>query len=61
MSNLQLALPGLLTDAADWVWRDDDFDEVGAALEPGTASATGGIPGRASEGAVVVTASARTR
>jgi len=28
MSNLQLALPGLLGDAAEWVWRDDDFDEV---------------------------------
>jgi len=28
MSNLQLALPGLLGDTAEWVWRDDDFDEV---------------------------------
>jgi 16S rRNA (cytosine1402-N4)-methyltransferase len=27
MSNLQLALPGL-GDTAEWVWRDDDFDEV---------------------------------
>ncbi len=28
MSNLQLALPGLLGDSAEWVWRDDDFEEV---------------------------------
>jgi 16S rRNA (cytosine1402-N4)-methyltransferase len=28
MSNLQLALPGLLGDSAEFVWRDDDFDEV---------------------------------
>jgi 16S rRNA (cytosine1402-N4)-methyltransferase len=27
MSNLQLALPGLLGEAEEWVWRDD-FDEV---------------------------------
>lgn len=27
MSNLQLALPGLLGDTVEWVWRDD-FDEV---------------------------------
>jgi 16S rRNA (cytosine1402-N4)-methyltransferase len=27
MSNLQLALPGLLTEPDEWVWRDD-FDEV---------------------------------
>jgi 16S rRNA (cytosine1402-N4)-methyltransferase len=27
MSNLQLALPGVLADAVEWVWRDD-FDEV---------------------------------
>jgi 16S rRNA (cytosine1402-N4)-methyltransferase len=27
MSNLQLALPGLLGEADEWVWRDD-FDEV---------------------------------
>jgi 16S rRNA (cytosine1402-N4)-methyltransferase len=28
MTNLQLALPGLLGDTAEWVWRDDDSDEV---------------------------------
>ncbi|HEY4014671.1 MAG TPA: 16S rRNA (cytosine(1402)-N(4))-methyltransferase RsmH [Polyangiaceae bacterium] len=29
MSHLQLALPGVLvSEAAEWVWRDDDFDEV---------------------------------
>jgi 16S rRNA (cytosine1402-N4)-methyltransferase len=27
MSNLQLALPGVLAEAVEWVWRDD-FDEV---------------------------------
>jgi 16S rRNA (cytosine1402-N4)-methyltransferase len=27
MSNLQLALPGMLADSVEWVWRDD-FDEV---------------------------------
>jgi 16S rRNA (cytosine1402-N4)-methyltransferase len=27
MSNLQLALPGVLADSAEWVWRDD-FEEV---------------------------------
>ena len=27
MSNLQLALPGLLTEPEEWIWRDD-FEEV---------------------------------
>src|SRR5882672_3320840 len=27
MNGLQLALPGVLADAVEWVWRDD-FDEV---------------------------------
>jgi 16S rRNA (cytosine1402-N4)-methyltransferase len=28
MSNLQLDLPGLLDESVEWVWREDDFDEV---------------------------------
>jgi 16S rRNA (cytosine1402-N4)-methyltransferase len=28
MSNLQLALPGLLGDTVEWVWRDEGFDEM---------------------------------
>lgn len=28
MSNLQLALPGLLGDTVEWIWRDEGFDEM---------------------------------